>query len=395
MAAFPSAPVSDPSTVDELAAAARASGRIGVDTEFMGEGRYQSELCLTQVSVEEGGELRIELIDPQSDIDPTPLAEVLADPAVEVVFHAGRQDVAILRRTWQTDVTTVFDTQVGAAFLGLGPQLGYSPLVGRVLGKELKSSAAFTRWDTRPLTEEQLRYAAEDVLDLLEVAGELQRRLREHGRLEWAREECRAVAASSDERDPAETWRRLPKSNRLSPRQSAVARELAAWRDRTARSENRPPASVVADAPLAEIAKRRPAAIGDLKSIRGLHPPVIKRRGEAMLAAVRDGNEAEPIERESTPRTDPDPADAPVIALAESLIRQRVLEANLAYELVAARKELNVLVAARRKGREDPDVRVLSGWRRELVGDELLELLAGRLAVTREPGAGVRVAPVG
>src|SRR3954467_5521435 len=114
-------------TVTDLAARARITGRLGIDTEFMGEGRYRPLLCLVQVAVEEeGGGIRVEVLDPLEDtFDPRPLAEVLADPAVEIVMHAGRQDVALLRRVWSTDLTNIFDTQVAAGFAGRRAQLGY------------------------------------------------------------------------------------------------------------------------------------------------------------------------------------------------------------------------------------------------------------------------------
>src|SRR5512144_2547782 len=133
----------DGDTVAGLAARARATGRFGIDTEFMGEGRYRSMLCLVQVAVEQdGGATRVEVLDPLAgELDPGPLAEVLADPGVEVVLHAGRQDVALLRRVWDTDVRNVFDTQVAAGFAGRRAQLGYEPLLYELLGVRLRKRA--------------------------------------------------------------------------------------------------------------------------------------------------------------------------------------------------------------------------------------------------------------
>src|SRR6478672_3803928 len=188
--------------VAELAARARETGRLGIDTEFMGEGRYRALLCLVQVSVEEpDGSVWVEVLDPiEQELDAGPLAEVLADPDVEIIFHAGRQDVALLRRVWQTEVTNIFDTQVAAGFAGMRAQLGYEPLLGEVIGVRLRKTASFTRWDARPLSEEQVEYAREDVLHLLQLAAALQERLAGMGRLEWAREECRALEQASDVR---------------------------------------------------------------------------------------------------------------------------------------------------------------------------------------------------
>ncbi|MDP9401570.1 MAG: HRDC domain-containing protein [Actinomycetota bacterium] len=366
----------------DLAAAARAAGRLGVDTEFMGEGRYQALLCLVQVAVEHDGTLEVALLDPLDDaLDPAPLAAVLADPEIEVVLHAARQDVALLRRVWRTEVRGVFDTQVAAGFAGLRAQMGYDALLAELLGLRLGKSASLTRWDQRPLSPEQITYAREDVLHLLEASDALQGRLAELGRLGWAREECRALERVSDERDPDALFARLPRINGLDPRARAVARELVEWRERTAREGDRPAASVLQDAALVELAKRRPRSPRELEALRGVGEATVRRRGKALLAAIEAGLERPPIPPEPGGAPPPDADDAPLVALAEAFVRARTLEAGLAYELVAARADLQRVVTAAQRGGEEPDVRVLRGWRRELVGDELLGVLAGERAL--------------
>src|SRR5436190_22849432 len=182
--------------VDELAAEARREGRFGLDTEFVSERRYRPLLCLVQIVVGE----RIEILDPLADLDASPLAEALADPAIEVVLHAGRQDVALLKRSWNTELTNIFDTQVAAGFAGYGAQSGYDSLVRSLLGVSAKGAEGFSRWDRRPLTAEQIEYARADVEHLLPMTDALQGRLTGSGRLDWAREECRALERASDER---------------------------------------------------------------------------------------------------------------------------------------------------------------------------------------------------
>ena len=269
------------------------------------------------------------MLDPLAEMgDPAPLAAVLADPDVEIVLHAGRQDVAILRRAWQTTFTNVFDTQIAAGFAGFSAQAGYTGLLHDVLRIRVAKSASFTRWDARPLTPEQLRYAEEDVEHLLPLADELQRRLRERGRLEWAREECVAIAEATDERDPEETWRRLPRVSGLGPRERAMARELAAWRERTAAAEDRPVG--------AWSATRRssswPSAARAARASSGrsaAHGPT------SCAAAARTSSPrssaaapAEPITLEEGERLATDAVDGPMIALAESLVRTRAQEAG-------------------------------------------------------------------
>ncbi len=192
-------------TTSEIAQLAAAAGQLAIDTEFVSERRYRTLLCLVQVAVpdpSEPGGVRCEALDPLAGFDREPLARVLADPAVEVVMHAGRQDVALLRRELATDIRNLFDTQVAAGFAGFSAQEGYQTLVRQLVGVRIEGGEGFTRWDQRPLTEAQLRYALDDVRYLLALAAELKRRLEQLGRLEWAREESRAIEEISDARDP-------------------------------------------------------------------------------------------------------------------------------------------------------------------------------------------------
>jgi ribonuclease D len=380
----------------ELAERARADGRIALDTEFVSEGRYRPLLCLVQVAVQPrgaGGKADVAVLDPIEGFDHGPLAEVVADPEVDVIVHAGAQDVAILRRAWGIAPSNLFDTQIAAGFAGFSAQAGYGNLLSRVTGVRLNKSAGFTRWDRRPLTPEQVDYARSDVEDLLMLADTLEERLTAAGRLGWAREECRRLESISDERDPDEAWRRLPRVAQLRPRARAVARALAAWRERTAAEENRPLGSILNDVALVEVARRQPKSTGDLQAIRGVRPDLGRRRGAAVLAVIEHGREEPPPELEDWTRADPEPLDAPRIALCEALVRHRVLEAGLAYELVASRADLTAIAVASREGSDEPDVRTLRGWRRDLVGAELLELLAGRVTLSVEPAGGVTVAP--
>lgn len=379
----------------EVADAARSRGRLGIDTEFMSEGRYRPLLCLVQVAVDDGGDgaPRIALIDTLDDqVEVSPLAETLGDPEVEVVLHAGRQDVAILRRAWATEVTNLFDTQIAAGFAGASAQTGYGNLLSQVLDRQVGKTASYTRWDSRPLSGEQLRYAAEDVIHLLELSDELQSRLTDSDRLQWAREECRRLESASDERDPDTAWERLPRSRQLDPRSRAVARVLAAWRERTAASEDRPVGSVLADPALIELARRRPTRAGELGHIRGMHPSTVKRRGEAIVEAVERGIQAPPIQRDEF-QARSEPGDVPLVVLAEALLRARALEAGLAYELIASRSELELIVTAARRGEPEPEVRTLQGWRRELVGQDLEDLLTGRSAIALGPDRRLVIRP--
>lgn len=380
-------------TVPALAERARASGALAIDTEFMGEGRYRALLCLVQVAVlADDGTSDVAILDPLGEpFDAGPLADVLADPEVEVVMHAGRQDVALLKRAWDTEVRGIFDTQLAAGFAGMRSQLGYEALLHEVLGVRLGKSASFTRWDQRPLSAEQAAYAREDVLHLLQAAEAVKERLERLGRLEWALEECRVLEDVSDIRDVDTVFGRLPRVNSLDPGQRAVARALAQWREDCAAQEDRPVQSVLPDAALVEIAKRRPKDLDRLRQIRGLHEGTVRRRGRAVLDQVARGRELPPIPVEGSKPLGTHPGDAALIVLSESLVRARAAEAELAYELLAARADLQRIVTSVRLGHEEPEVRTLQGWRREVVGAELLELLHGRRSLRIAPDLGVVV----
>jgi ribonuclease D len=373
-----------------IAALAAEHGRLAVDTEFMSERRYRALLCLVQVAVpdpeaEEG--VRTDVLDPLEDgsFDPAPLAAALADPKIEVVMHAGRQDVALLRRDWHTEVHGLFDTQVGAGFLGLGPQEGYESLVRRVLGLKLKGGEGFTRWDRRPLTDAQLSYARADASRLLALGETLQGRLEARGRLEWALEECRPLERSTDNRDPVRLFERLPKIGRLSAEGRGVARELIDWRESAAERADRAASSILPDQALTEVARRMPQSRQALEEIRGLPQPTLHRRHRELLEAIERGRSREvPAPAGGAPPRDA--RDAPVVALAQAVVRHRAQEAEVATELVATQAEVSELVSALRGG-DTPRARVAAGWRHELVGRELEELLAGRRSVSVADGS--------
>jgi len=305
-------------------------------------------------------------------------------------MHAGRQDVAILRRTLDTDVRNIFDTQVAAGFPGFGNQEGYESLVRQVLKVKLRGSEGFTRWDRRPLTPQQLEYAADDARLLLALGDELERRLEERGRVEWAREESRSLEDMSDERDARRSYERLPRLGRLSEAARSVAMELAEWREGEARAADRAPGSVLPDQALVELARRTPRDKHGLEQIRGLPPQTLHRRADALLSAIARGRERTPPAppAEPPPR---EPGDAPLVSLAQALVRHRSMESGVAVELIATQAELAALVGSLRRGENGNQLRVAQGWRRELVGDELRELVEGRRALSVGPDGALRV----
>jgi ribonuclease D len=172
-----------------------------------------------------------------------------------------------------------------------------------------------------------------------------------------------------------------------------VALELVAWREDVARSMDRPSGYVLPDQALIELARRAPSNSSGLEQIRGLPAQTMHRRGERLLEAIARGRErpAPPPPPEPPGR---DPADAPLVSLAQALVRQRSVEEGVAVELIATQSELSTLVTSLRRGEDGDHVRVASGWRRELVGNELVELVAGRRALSVGPDGELRVSSI-
>jgi ribonuclease D len=215
---------------------------------------------------------------------------------------------------------------------------------------------------------------------LLPMTDALQERLRGSGRLEWAREECRALERATDERSPEEQFARLPRVRRLGKRQRAVALWLVEWRQQLAQQVDRPPSSILPDHVLVEVARRQPDSRRALEEVRGMPGQTMQRWHRELIEAVARGREA-PDAPELPDVEQGDSSDAPLIALGQALVRQRAIEAKVAVDLVSTQSDIAAVVGFLRRNNGEPDVRTLQGWRRELVGDELVKLLTGEYVV--------------
>jgi ribonuclease D len=366
--------------VQELARAVHAGGRMGLDTEFLRERTYRARLCLVQVATRD----RVALIDPLAGVDLTPLCELVADDAIAVVVHAGRQDLDILFDLCGAPPRNVFDVQLAAGFVGHGASLPYGRVVEAITGKVLAKGESYTDWCKRPLTPEQVAYAADDVRYLLPVADGLHERLESLGRTAWVAEEMEPLE------DPAtygmraeEAWRRIAGRGSLTARQMGVLKEVADWRERAAARRDIPRNWLMKDPSLIEIARRQPTSVAALKAIRGVNAKEAERSGGALLAAVRAGQGA-PVGDGRAPGW-PRPAltRARLTAgLADALVRSRSERAHLATELVATRTEIEALLSEVFADRLDESHhRVLRGWRRTVAGDAVLALARGKIAL--------------
>lgn len=353
---------------------ARAHGRIAIDTEFMREKTFWAKLCLIQLAVGE----ECAIVDPLGDVDLAPLLEVLADESVIKIFHAGSQDLEIFYRLAGSAATPVFDTQIAATVAGFPSQVGYARLMKDLFDVDIDKSDTFTDWARRPLTPAQVEYALNDVRYLDEAYVQLSSRLAKEGRTDWLAGD---LARLSDSRvyeiQPEEQFRRLKRITSLSKRQLGVLQKVTAWREREAMRRDLPRRWVIGDETLVEVARRRPAGIDGLSDIRGLNPRSLGDGGAGLLAAVREGvampEDALPhIERK--PRTVIDVEG--VVELMGALVRVRASEKGIAVPLLASRGDLERLASGERQ-----DSPLLTGWRRAIVGDDLVSLVDGLLSL--------------
>ncbi len=361
--------MSDP-TVREAADAIAAAGCFALDLEFASEGRYVPELALVQVAWGETADPQVAAFDPLA-LDLAPLWERIVDPAVTTLLHAGQGDLSLLAYRHGLQAATVRDTQIAAAFAGFRPQMGYGALVEELLGVRLDKSHQFTRWLARPLSAAQLRYALDDVRYLPRLWAALTERLAALGRLAWVEEESARLAYQATVRTPpTEAYLRLKPGQRLSPVELGVLRELAAWREEVALGTNKPPSWVLKDRSLVVLAKAKPASREAIAALTLEPAASAERHRGALLAAVRRGR-AEPLSAPREVRL-----RGPAKELTRRLLErvgQRAAAAGLAGHLLASRADVEALVLAAEAGATAPPALPLfSGWRRELVGQELL-----------------------
>ncbi|MGH2693584.1 MAG: ribonuclease D [Actinomycetota bacterium] len=371
--------VTQPDELKAVVSRARSAGAVAFDTEFMRERTYRARLCLVQIAFDE----EIALVDAAGELDLEPVGTILGDDAVEIFVHSGRQDFEIFYDLFGVVPARAFDVQVAAGFAGHGASLPYGRLVASVLGVQLKKGEAYTDWCRRPLTDAQMTYAADDVRFLGDVAARLRESLSRQGRLVWAEEEMADLCDADTYRSaPGELWRRVSGRGTLSARQTAVLREVAAWREEEAARRDLPRGWVVKDVALVEIARRMPTTIAELRAIRGLGRGQAERIGAGVVGAVARGKAAPGIAPADRPSRELQARARMLSGLADAVVRARCEREGVAAELVATRGELEgVLMEVVSGTLEEDHHRLLAGWRRELAGDAVLDLARGRLGV--------------
>ncbi len=345
---------------------------VAVDTEFMRQTTYRPILCLIQMAAP-GIEL---IIDPIGlDANLTPFYELMANERVIKVFHAARQDIEIVYQEARVIPRPLFDTQIAGMALGYGDAIAYGALVHKILRRDHDKTYQAVDWCVRPLTAKQLDYAIGDVTHLRDIYIFMTSRLEALGRVSWLDEELMLLTDQKTYAfDPADAWKRLKLGGKSRSARGIII-ELAAWRERTAQTENVPRGRILKDEAIYEIAKHAPRTLEALSRLRAVRDG-IKGRGDAIIKAIDAG-----LARKSNDIEDPSPADFPAsmaasVELLRVLLKAVCAKLDIAPKLLAGSDDLEKLVMA-----DDADAPILKGWRKEHFGDQALALKNGTLAM--------------
>lgn len=394
--------------IDQFAAEVRTLGRFAFDTEFVMEDRYQSDLCLIQAATESS----VVIIDPNLGLDLNPIWRLIHDDEIETIVHAGQEDLALCVQHSNTVPQRVFDVQIAAGLVGIEYPLSLQKLVQSILHIRLHKSKTLTDWRRRPLSAEQIRYAAEDVAYLPAAHKKLVQQLTKRKRITWAHEEfAKFEVMSLYQKEDEDRVRRLKGVGALRGQHLAVARELVVWRDKVAKKYNRPARILLKDHLLVEIARQGLSTRDDIRHLRGIN---LGDRDVVSLAQVVKETMAKPAEKsnEVEHREIETPGETALISLMTAVLRSYCLEQNIAYSLVATKRSIQELIRHRSQGEtpasaravagdadaptssgksrgkgnktQQADVELLTGWRGEAVGVMLDDILAGRRSIRVE-----------
>ncbi len=354
--------IDDNQAAAELATRLQDATYLAVDTEFVRERTYYPRPCLLQLAWED----HIACIDVIALGLPEPIQALLTRPDTTKVFHAARQDLELFHVMCGTVPAPVFDTQIAAAMLGFPEQCGYGPAVERILGKKLEKGHARTDWSKRPLSDRQLQYAADDVRYLVPLYQRLLEKLESSGRSEWPVDDFAAlVDPVLYTPDPATAYRRIRSWKRFRGLDLARLQALAAWREEEAIKRDKPRKWILADDALLELVRRHPGSEADLGSLDTLPGAVARRHGTTLLGLLASpANEDFPDSEET--QVSLSKSQSAMVGRLNAIVDRLAKENEVASAMLAPRAEIKSLVAGQRA------IRVLTGWRLELVGHQLL-----------------------
>lgn len=340
-----------------------------LDTEFIREKTYRAKLCLLQIATDD----IIACVDPLALSDLSPLMDIINNKNKLKVLHSARQDYEIFYDYNQQLPEPLFDTQLAASLLGYGEQVGYGALVNKLLGVQLDKAHTRTDWSKRPLSEEQIRYASDDVFYLRQIYPLLKNSMSEQGRDSWLDEEFSALCqAEMYVTRPEDAWMKVKGINRLRPRQLVAAKNIAFWREQVAIEKDRPRRWILADDTLLAAAQLLPKNNQQLESIANIKKATIDNAGKYILQAVKQALALSDTDLPSIEKPKRLTADQEIIAdLLMTQVKHAANEHNISATNIANRKMIEKIING------EKDVALLKSWRYQLAGKKIQELLSG------------------
>lgn len=364
--------------LDALCERIRQAGLFAFDTEFIKEDSYEARICLLQVATRD----EVAIVDPLANVDARPLWGLIGDEAVKVVVHAGQQDLELAYQVTGNVPRNVYDVQIAAGLTSVHYPLNLEKLVRLTLGARISKAQTRTDWGKRPLSDAQLRYAADDVAYLLDIRDRQQHRLAELGRTEWAGEEfAKLEQPEAYQPKTTEAYLRLKGIMSLNREALSVLRELVRCREDLAAQLNRRPRSIVRDDLLVEIAKHRLDVPEKIRTLRGIHAG--KNTIQALSNATKKGmavpaDKRPPLIR----RREETPQQKVLLALLSAASQAYCLQHEVAFSLLVNKEDLRKLMESHLDGKDLSEKSTLGrGWRREFIAELLLDLLAGQRSI--------------
>lgn len=353
---------------------------IAFDTEFVSEDSYLPELCLIQVAAGD----KLVLIDPLTITNINPFWETLAEPGHVTVVHAGREELRFSLFAINRPPHALYDVQIAAGIIGLEYPASYGTLVHKLLGKTLSKGETRSDWRKRPLSKHQIEYAIQDVADLQQVAASLQARAAELNRSSWAETEIQAWLKKITRETGSDAWRNVSGSGSLKARNLAIVRELWYWRDREAKQRNRPARRILRDDLICELARRQTADPQRIRSIRGMNRSNLQKHIPELAAAIDSALQLSPDQHPKLRHKARGPHLTVLSQFLNTALSNHCKSAQIAPNLVATTQDVRDWLAYHLKQnnqRSQSPPALASGWREELLGTLLEDLLAGKVAL--------------
>ena len=365
--------------LSDFCAALSGTSSIGFDTEFVSEDTYRPQLCLLQVAADD----RLAVIDPLSIDDVSPFWRLLTDGVDETIVHAGREEFRFCWRATGKRPAGWFDIQLAAGMVGLEYPAAYRTLVSRVLDQSVAKGETRTDWRRRPLSNHQLNYAIADVEHLSGIYETLTARLTDLGRMEWLEEELDVWQSDIEHAESGERWRRVSGISGLNPRMLAIVRRLWQWRESEAKRLNKPVKRVLRDDLIVEMARRKSGDLSRIQQIRGMQNRNLRSQLPTLAKCIGEAIDLPDADLPKSPRRPTRPQLNVLNQFVTTAVNSVCVSAGIAPGITGTSQDVRDLISYHLFPAErDGDVPVLAtGWRAEIVGETVNDILAGRLSI--------------